>query len=312
MRNLGSGIGSLSLLIWSYAAHAQALADPVEHPVIGLEAADFCEHGEWHLVFDDEFNGDSLNTDNWVTFYPFCSNGDECAPSRSGFPESIQINRDANVHVTGIGTVELIAKRGSLGTWYGASSVYTSGVLFSRVKFNRGRFEARCKVPKSTSHFLWPAFWLFGGGPSCSEIDILEILWDHSNMYHHSLHRYNYDCNANHASDERAHELPELSSDFHVYRADWDKWFVNFYVDDMLIYRSCRIVDLLNRPVSACDVPGGIFIQNQAFPGQDAYLSIIFDLAIHKGFPDTPLGNGPPIPDLPATMEIDYVRVYQR
>lgn len=104
----------------------------------------------------------------------------------------------------------------------------------------------------------------------------------------------------------------DLSEDFHVYRADWDKWFVNFYIDNTLIYRSCRIYDLLDRPVSSCRVPTGIYLQNQAFPAQDQELSIILMLCLHDDPWVNALGIGPQIPDLPAVMEIDYVRVYQR
>lgn len=291
---------------------AQVLADPPEHHLIGIEAADFCEHEPWHLVFEDEFNGEAIDEDKWVTFYPFCEVGDECWSSRSGFPDNVAISLDSNVALTGDGTLRITALKGPLRTWYGNSTVYSAGVLFSRQTFGRGRFESRIKVPKSTSNYIWPAFWLFGGGPWCSEIDILEILWRPSNSYHHSLHRYDYDCKANYASDELGHEFRELSDDFHVFRVDWDKWFVNYYVDDALIYRACRIYDLQGKPVSTCEVPGGIYFQNQAFPGQDDELSIILNISIHARWDDHHQGNGLTIPDLPAVMEVDYVRVYQR
>ena len=140
----------------------------------------------------------------------------------------------------------------------------------------------------------------------------MEILWKNPNTYHHSLHRYNYNCVGNYASDEAGHDMPALWEDFHVFRADWDTWFVSFYVDDILISRACRIYDLLARPVSNCHVGTGVYMQNQAFPGQDAQMSVILGLALHDTQINGPLGNGPPIPDLPAVMEVDYVRVYRR
>ena len=136
------------------------------------------------------------------------------------------------------------------------------------------------------------AFWLLPADKSWPpEIDIMEILWKRPNSYHHSLHRYNYNCQGNHASDEAGHEMPALWEDFHVFRADWDTWFVNFYVDDVLIYRSCRVYDLLTRPVSDCHIPTGIYMQNQAFPGQDADMSIILGMhrASHGIGPHRPL-----------------------
>ena len=140
----------------------------------------------------------------------------------------------------------------------------------------------------------------------------MEILWTRSNKYHHALHRYNSTCDGKYASDQGTIDVTELSNDYHVYRVEWDKWFVNFYVDDALLYRSCRIYDLLARPVSSCQVPAGVYIQNQAFPAQDAEMSIIVNLALHKGSYTSALGEPATVPDLPAEMEIDYIRVYQR
>lgn len=293
-------------------ASAQGIADPVRHPVIAIDGGNFCEAPNWTLVFADEFNGDELDTDKWLRFYPYCWNQDDCLYSRThGWPRDMAIYKDENVQMTGHGTVKIIARKGPVEQWYTASSTYTSGILHSRFKFGRGRFECRCKVPKSTSHYLWPAFWLFGGNDACSEIDILEITADPSNHYHHALHRYNPTCDGIDASEEGTMKLHDLSDDFHVYRVDWDMWFVNFYIDDALVHRSCRMYDLLNRPVSDCEVPGGIFIQNQAFPAQDAELSIIVGMGIHDGLYVNALGGPATIPDLPATLEIDYVRVYQ-
>ena len=291
---------------------AQILADPVTHKVVFLEEQDLCERGNWRLVFGDEFNGNELDLDQWVTFFPFCWDQDQCEVSRTGYPDAIQIYRDENVALSGDGILRLTAKQGALGHWYSVSSVITSGAIFNRYKYGRGRYECRCKVPKSTSKYLWPAFWMYGGGPRCSEIDVMEILWAPSDQYHHSLHRTNYECNENHKSDEMTHDWFDLSADFHVFSVDWDTWFVNFYIDEHLTYRACRLYDLLNRPVSQCVVPTGVYIQNQGFPAQDAQVSIIADLAVHAGRPGAHMGVGPPIPDLPATMEIDYIRVYQR
>ena len=191
-------------------------------------------------------------------------------------------------------------------------SKYSSGMLFSKLRFSRGRFEIRCKVPLSTSDWIWPAFWLYGDGPNCPEIDVMEIVHDRSNMYHNGLHMHTGDCRGEHASEGDTHELMELSNDFHVFRADWDKWFINFYVDDMLLHRSCRIYDLLDRPVSSCYIPAGIYIQNQAFPAQDEYMALTVGLGIHNSGPNDSVGPGPPVPNIPCALEIDYIRVYQR
>jgi beta-glucanase (GH16 family) len=240
-------------------------------------------------------------------------NQDECRVSRThGWPGELQLFFDENVQLSGNGVLKLTARSGPLRDWYGASSVYSSGMIHSRFQFGKGRFEGRIKVPRSTSTYLWPAFWLFGGGSRCSELDVLEVLWRESDTYHAALHRYNSICDGSVADDNYRIELGELSDDFHVYRVDWDTWFVNFYLDDQLIYRACRIYDLLARAVPQCHVDAGVYIQNQAFPAQDAYVSIIAGLGLHKSYLVEANGTGLSIPDLPATMEVDWIRVYKR
>lgn len=293
--------------------NAQVLADPKWHKVVAMEEADLCERSDWHLVFEDEFNGTALDTLSWLRFYPYCMAYDDCPGSRThGSPDELQIFRDENVVMTGEGTVKLILKRGPMSSWFDFSSIYCSGLLHSRMPFGKGRFECRARIPKSSSHYITSAFWLFGGGSSCSEIDIMEQLWKAPDDYHYAVHRYNETCNANHASSEDRFPMPWLPDDFHTYRADWDTWFIDLYVDQTLIARVCRLYDMLGRPVSTCHIPTGIYLQNQAFPAQDDELSIILGIGLHDDpFVDA-IGNGPPIPDLPAVMEVDHVRVYRR
>jgi beta-glucanase (GH16 family) len=281
--------------------------------VILVEEANFCESAPWQLVFEDEFEGNELNTDIWQTYFPYCDSGDACLASRThGLPDELQIFRDENVRLTGIGILQMwLRKEPYISSWYGTPSTYSAGMIHSKIRFKRGRFECRCKVPKSRSHYIWPSIWLFGGPTAASEIDFMEILWTNSNMYHHTLHRYGY-AGGYHASDADSHELGDLSGAFHTYRCDWDTWFIDFNVDDVLIHRSCRMIDLLGRPVSGCYAPAGIYLQNQAFPAQERELSVIAGLGLHSAPEVDAIGNGPPIPDLPALMEIDYVRVYRR
>ena len=304
---------TLSFCCRTLPAVTQQLADPLEYRVIALEAGHYCDDRPWRLVFEDEFLGDSLNTDVWLRFFPYCLNQDECQASRvHGWPGELQLFFDENVSLSGDGVLRMEARRGTLRHWYSAASVYSAGMIHSRSQFGKGRYECRARVPKSTANYLWPSFWLFGGGPHCSEIDALEVLWRASDTYHAALHRYNSVCDGSVADDNYGIELGELSDDFHVYRVDWATWFVDFYVDEQLIYRACRIYDLLARPVPQCEIKAGIYMQNQAFPAQDAQVSVIAGLGLHKSPWVQASGAGIIIPDLPATMEIDYIRVYQR
>lgn len=300
-------------LLVAWDCNGQPYSDPLRHKLVAVEEGDLCAHGAWDLVFEEEFAGEGVDSDRWLTHYPYCFHSDECYESRvHGWPDVLTVNADSNVFVTGDGFLNILARKGDRAFWYGASSVYTSGVLHSRQSFARGRFESRLKVPKSGGKHLWPAFWLFGGGPNCVEIDILEVMARPSSEYHYALHRYNEPCNGKEASESGNRELDDLADDFHVYRVDWDVWFVDFYIDDVLIHRSSRLYDVLNRPVTTCNAPPGIYVQNQAFPAQDAHVSVILSLAVKRRLFTSPAGQDLDIQDLPAAMVVDYVRVYRR
>ncbi|MBQ8575703.1 MAG: glycoside hydrolase family 16 protein [Clostridia bacterium] len=117
----------------------------------------------YELVFEDEFNGDSLDTTAWK----YCNSG----PRRGGFraPSSVKI-ADGTCTITGE------YRDGEYGEgWYG-------GDLALLKWYNKGYFEIRCKV--SAGGGLWSAFWLMAahpyeaeyskGGIGGAEIDIME------------------------------------------------------------------------------------------------------------------------------------------
>src|ERR1035437_9776703 len=128
-----------------------------------------CSNKNLILVFDDEFDGDSLDASKWITWFPYTATGnDSCEFCRTHGNEG-EIYLDSNVVVSN-GTLKLIAKRQTT-TWYTATRDYTSGMIESREGWMYGLFETRCKIPYGMG--FWPAFWLFGGNGT--EIDDFEI-----------------------------------------------------------------------------------------------------------------------------------------
>ena len=123
----------------------------------------------YELVFEDEFEGDTLDTTVWK----YCNSG----VRRGGYraPSSVSL-RDGNVVITGQ------YRDGEYGEgWYG-------GDLALLKWYNYGYYEIRCKC--SAGGGLWSAFWLMGrnpynaeyskGGTFSAEIDIFEALrWGH-------------------------------------------------------------------------------------------------------------------------------------
>ena len=120
----------------------------------------------YELVFCDEFDGDSLNTDIWN----YRGNGSR----RSGFnaPSQVEI-KDGKMTITG----EYLTD-GEYGEgWY-------AGMVSLKEKYTRGYFEIRCICSEGDG--FWSAFWIQAdhpyeaeyskGGVGGCEIDIFEAM----------------------------------------------------------------------------------------------------------------------------------------
>ena len=130
-----------------------------------------CSDSEWKLVFQDEFQGDTLDRSKWLNYFPYTANGnDQCEFCRSHGNEG-QVYTDTNLEVSN-GTLKLIARK-QLATWFNATRDYTSALIHSKYEFRfmYGKFEIRCKVPSGKG--LNSAYWMFGGNGT--EIDDFEI-----------------------------------------------------------------------------------------------------------------------------------------
>ncbi len=120
----------------------------------------------YSIVFEDEFDGDALNTDVWK----IRSNG----ARRGGFNSDSQIKvEDGNLVITG----EYV-EDGTYGDgWY-------AGMVSLKERYCKGYFEIRCKVNAGSG--FWSAFWIQAehpyeaeyskGGVGGCEIDIFESM----------------------------------------------------------------------------------------------------------------------------------------
>ena len=120
----------------------------------------------YHKVWSDEFNGTSLNENNWTIEV----NGN------GGGNQELQYYRKENV-AQADGNLILTARN-----VYFSGKSFTSGRVISKGKaaFKHGIIQARIKMPK-TKDGLWPAYWMMGndidryGWPRCGEMDIIEM-----------------------------------------------------------------------------------------------------------------------------------------
>lgn len=267
---------------------------------------------DWKLVWSDEFNGDSLDTDTWWA-----------ADCWHGAEPQYYTSRKKNVRVeNGMLVLEChrekfdtstrpktgaISMNGNLkgrdcydpGRRY---SEFTSGcvVTYKKRDFLYGRIEIRAKIP--TGKWSWPALWLLGvniqeiGWPRCGEVDILEYWGKSPRTAFATCHAYRpdsvYGAKTGHNRAARGDGMynVDIEEGFHVYAVEWDKERMDFYYDG---------VHYFTYPVKMAETGGfNPFHHNQ-------YLLINY--ALDHG----PVGPVAADFEMPRRFEIDYVRYYK-
>ena len=169
---------------------------------------------------------------------------------------------------------------------------YSSARLVTRghAQWTYGFFDIRAKLPCKNGQ--WPAIWLLGPGqwPNTGEIDIMEEVGFQPTTVYGTLHSLLTE--GSHVHEGGGTEVPDLCTAFHDYQTDWRPDGITFLVD--------------GKPYFHQDRPAGANPQTWPFDGPE-YL--ILNLAIggdwggQKGIDDAAL---------PARMEVEYVKVYQK
>lgn len=276
-----------------------------EDATVYFAGGNLCRTEPWKLVFHDEFNGSSLDNNKWFSYYPYGDNSsDNCSFCRTHDTQlTQQIYRDENVVVNN-GTLKLIAKR-ERSTWMGVTKEFTSGVINSKQIFNTyTKYETRCKIPSGMG--FWSAFWIFGWS---TEIDVFEMSGHEPDKIHMAIHKWNPN---NHTAGSWNHTGVDYSQAFHTYAVEYDPFFVNFFVDGNLIKKVNRYFIAAGNPVTTCNAPPGVYIQEPVYPRFGNEVQVIAGLGI--GTDQAPFGIKSPntATVFPNQMEVDWIRVYQR
>jgi beta-glucanase (GH16 family) len=224
----------------------------------------------YKLVWSDEFDGDTINANNW-----------NIETGNPGVDNEREYNQKANTAISE-GNLVITVKKEDAGGFH-----YTSGRINSMGKITGtyGRVEARIKMPMSVG--LAPAFWCMGADiqlvpwPACGEIDIVQHANDENLVY--GTMRWD-----NTGLTSVGYSLTTTPGDYHIYAIDWDVNSIKWYVDDKLYLTSSIRSGAYNT---------GAF-QRPFF--------IILSMAAGNNF----TGPSVDETKLPANMYIDYVRVY--
>lgn len=198
--------------------------------------------GVYHLVWNDEFCGNSLNSQKW---HP--SNEPENGGMKYVNKQGPSSDPDSNIYVEN-GALSLRAKM--TGDWKNTKYPRThSGMVTTKdlAAWKYGRFEIRVRTPGQVG--TWPAFWLMPqqgahGWPRDGEIDWFENLGNKgvsnrnwTSVHSSTLASESRRSQADHAVDAGStfdSSQVALYDGYHRFAMEWEPGVMRFYHDDKL------------------------------------------------------------------------------
>lgn len=244
------------------------------------------------LVWEDEFDYDgALNANKWHhQVIPIMGS------SWSNGEVQHYTNREENSYVSD-GTLKIIAKKEQYN-YNGNTKSYTSARLNTKYAFQYGRIDIRAKLPAEQG--TWPAFWTLGaninergnyhgstygrvGWPACGEIDIMEQNGrDKDNLIGH-LHWGDTQTKA-YKNQGGTKRVQNTATAFNLYSLVWTKDEIRILFNDEVFF------------IKAVD---------NSMPYRFPHY-VLFNIAMGGA-----LGGTIPPNFTTATMEVDYIRIYQ-
>lgn len=232
------------------------------------------------LVWEDDFDGNSLDLANWTH---------ETGNGQNGWGNNeLQFYRSQNTSIQN-GHLVITAKKEAFG-----GKEYTSSRIITKDKkqFRYGRIDIRAVLPKGQG--LWPALWMLGsnfstvGWPACGEIDIMEMVGGNNreNTVHGTVHWQNAGAHAEYSGNYKL-SSGTLADQFHVYSIIWDDKSIKWLIDN----KQYHVID--TTPAELDEFRKSFFF--------------IFNVAVGGNWPGSPDGTT----TFPQHMIVDYVRVFQ-
>lgn len=246
----------------------------------------------YNLIWQDEFTGSALDTSKWRY-----QNG-----GWSGSSNVQNCYTPQNTTVSN-GKLNIEAKYEPGYQCFNSVKDFTSGFVQTKDKIDWtfGYFEARVKVPVSNS--TWPAFWMspqddiYGPWPQSGEIDIFEIKGHDLTKAYVNAHWGNSAADKQQQKGTHTFATNDDASNWHIYAVEWKLGELHFYIDNQYVHT----IDNFDEP-NATVHPGpfdiGYYLRLNVAVGGN-----------YLGSPWSDANNG--INQLPAVMEVDWVRVYE-
>ena len=265
------------------AGGKRAVCNISQEAAKAINYSDLCPLEGYMLVWQDEFDKDGILLGDWT--YQVANAG--------------WVNNEKQTYVeqrSPNGTPVAEVKDGilSINCFKEGSKVYSGRVYACRNKgWKYGYFEASIKLPSGKG--TWPAFWMmpvnFTAWPDDGEIDIMEEVGYHPNYTSSSIHcKKYYHSIGTQKTKERYTAGAE--SGFHTYALEWSADYIRTYVDgkELFYFPNDGAGDKKTWPFNTPFYP----ILNLAWGG---------DWGGAQGVDESAL---------PVSLEVDYVRVFQK
>lgn len=237
----------------------------------------------WNLVWSDEFDGTNIDTSNWAF---------DIGTGTGGWGNNeleYYTSSESNAFISNGCLIIRALQDTSYGTAYTSARLKTHGKHI----WAYGKFVARIKLPYGQG--IWPSFWMLGDNynganwPDCGEI-VIGDMYGGAGESNKTVYSSLYWKNFAYIDEFRSHtNIGEpLNSAFHLYETEWNSNTIISKIDG----KPYLYVDISTSDYSAF---------------RSAFF-IILNIAVGGNWAGSPDGSTV----FPQTMEVDWVRVYQK
>ena len=264
------------------------IPEQVNNSASNLDEDSYQPGENWHLIWSDEFKGDSIDSNNWNYQVEEAGKFNDEWQRYTNSSNNAYLEDDCLV-------IKAIHESDAHGM-----DQYTSARLNTANKqaWKYGKIAARIKLPYSQG--MWPAFWMLGanidenGGdtpwPQCGEIDILELYGSKDDSVIEANIHYADETGSHASMGAIAYDLKKgkFADAFHVFALDWDANRVVWSVDGEEFTSFSITSDELSE------------FHKEFF--------VLFNIAVggrHAGRPDDST-------IFPQYMYVDWIRVYKK
>lgn len=264
-----------------------------------------CSNNEWVMVFEDDFNSNSLDLSYWKPVTGVPRDLDFTKYKAWHKPENIVVQN---------GILKILSKQEQLSDMPVVKSWspyiveyhdfdYTTAEMWTNKKFTYGILEARIKINKGKG--FKSAFWMWGDDPVYNELDVFEFEDNDTRDLNMNVY-YDYNGDENNSNCQNDYNgIEDYANDYHIYTVVWEKSHIYWYVDGDEKRRYFKYHTLDGGDVD-CQINAGVpYMLNTVFTRDP--MSIILNC---------PVQNGQYTPDastnFPGVMEVDWVRFYKR